>query len=89
VLLLGVHPLQVALAPGEAVQGARDVGASAEVNVQAALDWRDYMVSDYSDAGQENGWRIGASRSSGASAGSPGPAWSRWTAPATRLSTSS
>jgi pyruvate/2-oxoglutarate dehydrogenase complex dihydrolipoamide dehydrogenase (E3) component len=23
------------------------------VNVQAALDWRDHMVSDYSDAGQE------------------------------------
>jgi hypothetical protein len=23
------------------------------VNVQATLDWRDYMVSDYSDAGQE------------------------------------
>jgi dihydrolipoamide dehydrogenase len=41
------------LRPGEAVQGARDVGASAQVNVQAALDWRDYMVSGYSDAGQE------------------------------------
>jgi hypothetical protein len=53
VLLLGVHPVQVPLASGEAVQGARDVGASAEVNVQAALDWRDYMVSGYSDAGQE------------------------------------
>jgi dihydrolipoamide dehydrogenase len=23
------------------------------VDVQATLDWRDYMVSDYSDAGQE------------------------------------
>jgi dihydrolipoamide dehydrogenase len=41
------------LRPGEAVQGARDVDASAQVNVQAALDWRDYMVSNYSDAGQE------------------------------------
>jgi dihydrolipoamide dehydrogenase len=46
-------PSKSLLRPGEAVQGARDVGASAEVNVQAALDWRDYMVSNYSDAGQE------------------------------------
>jgi dihydrolipoamide dehydrogenase len=46
-------PSKSLLRPGEAVQAARDVGASAEVNVQAALDWRNYMVSDYSDAGQE------------------------------------
>jgi dihydrolipoamide dehydrogenase len=46
-------PSKSLLRPGEAVQGARDVDASAEVNVQAVLDWRDYMVSDYSDAGQE------------------------------------
>jgi pyruvate/2-oxoglutarate dehydrogenase complex dihydrolipoamide dehydrogenase (E3) component len=46
-------PSKSLLRPGEAVQGARDVSASAKVNVQAALDWRDYMVSDYSDAGQE------------------------------------
>lgn len=46
-------PSKALLRPGEAVHGARDVGASAEVDVQAALDWRDYMVSDYSDAGQE------------------------------------
>jgi len=46
-------PSKSLLRPGEAVQGARDVGASAQVNVQAALDWRDYMVSNYSDAGQE------------------------------------
>jgi dihydrolipoamide dehydrogenase len=45
-------PSKSLLRPGEAVQGARDVGASAQVNVKAALDWRDYMVSDYSDAGQ-------------------------------------
>ncbi|HEX7161836.1 MAG TPA: FAD-dependent oxidoreductase [Trebonia sp.] len=35
------------------MQGARDVGASAQVDVQAALAWRDFMVSNYSDAGQE------------------------------------
>ena len=32
---------------------ARDAAASAEVDVEAALAWRDFMVSDYSDAGQE------------------------------------
>ena len=31
--------------------------ASAEVDVEAALAWRDFMVSDYSDAGQER-WLI-------------------------------
>jgi pyruvate/2-oxoglutarate dehydrogenase complex dihydrolipoamide dehydrogenase (E3) component len=46
-------PSKSLLRPGGAVQGARDVGASAQVNVQAALDWRDYMVSNYSDVGQE------------------------------------
>src|SRR5215207_9373825 len=39
--------------PGEAVQAARDAAATAEVDVEAALAWRDFMVSDYSDAGQE------------------------------------
>jgi dihydrolipoamide dehydrogenase len=46
-------PSKTLLRPGEAVHGARDVGADAKVNVQAALDWRDYMVSNWSDAGQE------------------------------------
>ncbi|HMH94901.1 MAG TPA: NAD(P)/FAD-dependent oxidoreductase [Streptosporangiaceae bacterium] len=46
-------PSKSLLRPGEAVQGARDVGASAQVDVQAALAWRDYMVSSWSDAGQE------------------------------------
>ncbi len=44
-------PSKSLLRPGEAVQAARDVGASAEVNVDAALAWRDFMVSGYSDAG--------------------------------------
>jgi pyruvate/2-oxoglutarate dehydrogenase complex dihydrolipoamide dehydrogenase (E3) component len=35
------------------VRAARDAAASAEVDVEAALAWRDFMVSDYSDAGQE------------------------------------
>jgi len=46
-------PSKTLLRPGEAVQGAREVGASAEVDVAAALAWRDYMVSNHSDAGQE------------------------------------
>jgi pyruvate/2-oxoglutarate dehydrogenase complex dihydrolipoamide dehydrogenase (E3) component len=46
-------PSKTLLRPGEAVHAARDAAASAEVDVQAALAWRDFMVSDYSDAGQE------------------------------------
>ena len=46
-------PSKSLLRPGEAVHGARDAAATAEVDVKAALAWRDYMVSDYSDAGQE------------------------------------
>src|SRR5215216_6475836 len=41
------------LRPDEAVQAAREAAATAEVDVDAALAWRDFMVSDYSDAGQE------------------------------------
>jgi pyruvate/2-oxoglutarate dehydrogenase complex dihydrolipoamide dehydrogenase (E3) component len=46
-------PSKTLLRPGEAVHGAREAAANAEVDVQAALAWRDSMVSDYSDAGQE------------------------------------
>src|SRR5918999_462616 len=46
-------PSKTLLRPGEAVHGAREAAASAEVNARAALAWRDFMVSDYSDAGQE------------------------------------
>ncbi len=46
-------PSKSLLRPGEAVQGARDAAATAEVDVEAALAWRDFMVSDYSDAGQQ------------------------------------
>jgi pyruvate/2-oxoglutarate dehydrogenase complex dihydrolipoamide dehydrogenase (E3) component len=44
-------PSKSLLRPGEAVHGAREAGASAEVDVQAALDWRDFMVSNYTDTG--------------------------------------
>jgi pyruvate/2-oxoglutarate dehydrogenase complex dihydrolipoamide dehydrogenase (E3) component len=42
-------PSKALLRPGEAVHGAREAGARAEVDVQAALDWRDFMVSNYTD----------------------------------------
>ena len=44
-------PSKTLLRPGEAVHGARDAAATAEVDVEAALAWRDFMVSKYSDAG--------------------------------------
>ena len=46
-------PSKTLLRPGEAVHAARDAAATAEVDVEAALAWRDFMVSSYSDAGQE------------------------------------
>jgi pyruvate/2-oxoglutarate dehydrogenase complex dihydrolipoamide dehydrogenase (E3) component len=45
-------PSKTLLRPGEAVHGARNAAASAEVDVEAALAWRDFMVSNDSDAGQ-------------------------------------
>jgi dihydrolipoamide dehydrogenase len=46
-------PSKSLLRPGEAVQAAREADAAAQVDVAAALAWRDFMVSGYSDAGQE------------------------------------
>ena len=46
-------PSKTLLRPGEAVHAARDAAATAEVDVEAVLAWRDFMVSEYSDAGQE------------------------------------
>jgi dihydrolipoamide dehydrogenase len=46
-------PSKTLLRPGEAVHAARDAAGTAEVDVAEALAWRDFMVSDYSDAGQE------------------------------------
>ena len=51
-------PSKSLLRPGEAVHGAREAAASAQVDVAAALAWRDFMVSNYSDAGQER-WLAG------------------------------
>ncbi|MDD7968128.1 dihydrolipoyl dehydrogenase family protein [Actinomycetospora lemnae] len=46
-------PSKTLLRPGEAVHEAREAAATAEVDVAAALAWRDFMVSDHTDAGQE------------------------------------
>jgi pyruvate/2-oxoglutarate dehydrogenase complex dihydrolipoamide dehydrogenase (E3) component len=46
-------PSKTLLRPGEAAHEAREAAATAEVDVEAALAHRDFMVSDYSDAGQE------------------------------------
>src|SRR5262245_16994350 len=46
-------PSKTLLRPGEAVHSAREAAATADVDVDKALAWRDFMVSDYSDAGQE------------------------------------
>src|SRR5215471_12637207 len=46
-------PSKTLLRPGEAVHAAREALAKAEIDVSATLAWRDFMVSNYSDAGQE------------------------------------
>src|SRR5664279_2162410 len=46
-------PSKTLLRPGEAVRGANDAAGTARVDIEAALAWRDDMVSNYSDAGQE------------------------------------
>jgi pyruvate/2-oxoglutarate dehydrogenase complex dihydrolipoamide dehydrogenase (E3) component len=46
-------PSKTLLRPGEAAHSANQAAAVAHVDVEAALAWRDFMVSNYSDAGQE------------------------------------
>jgi pyruvate/2-oxoglutarate dehydrogenase complex dihydrolipoamide dehydrogenase (E3) component len=45
-------PSKTLLRPGEAAHGARTAAGSAEVDVAAALAWRDAAVGDYDDTGQ-------------------------------------
>ncbi len=51
-------PSKTLLRPGEAAHAANDAAAPATIDVDAALAWRDFQVSDYSDAGQEK-WLAG------------------------------
>jgi dihydrolipoamide dehydrogenase len=46
-------PSKTLLRPGEAVRAARDAESTAAVDIERALAWRDFMVSDHTDAGQE------------------------------------
>jgi dihydrolipoamide dehydrogenase len=46
-------PSKTLLRPGEAAHAASDAAAHATVDVEASLAWRDFMVSNYSDAGQQ------------------------------------
>jgi pyruvate/2-oxoglutarate dehydrogenase complex dihydrolipoamide dehydrogenase (E3) component len=46
-------PSKTLLRPGEAAHDAREAACTAHADVPAALAWRDFMVSDYSDTGQE------------------------------------
>ncbi|MFG1605090.1 dihydrolipoyl dehydrogenase family protein [Actinoplanes sp. NPDC049265] len=52
-------PSKTLLRPGEAVQAARDAESTAEIDVKRVLAWRDFMVSNYSDEGQQR-WLAGA-----------------------------
>ncbi|HTT90032.1 MAG TPA: NAD(P)/FAD-dependent oxidoreductase [Acidimicrobiales bacterium] len=54
----GCIPSKTLLRPGEAAHDAREATDIAEVDAKAALAWRDFMVSDYSDAGQVS-WLAG------------------------------
>src|SRR6202050_5933109 len=47
-------PSKTLLRPGEAVHEAREAAATAQVDVAAALAYRDFMVSNYSDVGQQH-----------------------------------
>jgi len=51
-------PSKTLLRPGEAVAAALEAAASAQVDADAALAWRDEIVGGYSDAGQER-WLAG------------------------------
>jgi dihydrolipoamide dehydrogenase len=46
-------PSKTLLRPGEAAHAAREAACGAQVDVAAALAYRDFMVSGYSDEGQE------------------------------------
>jgi pyruvate/2-oxoglutarate dehydrogenase complex dihydrolipoamide dehydrogenase (E3) component len=59
----GCIPSKTLLRPGEALQAAREVPGAREavtggIDAEQAFAWRDFMVSDYSDASQES-WAEG------------------------------
>jgi dihydrolipoamide dehydrogenase len=46
-------PSKTLLRPGEAAHAANEAAGKAQVDVEAALAWRDFMVSNHTDASQE------------------------------------
>ncbi len=46
-------PSKTLLRPGEAAHAANEAAATAQVDPEAALAWRDFMVSNHTDTGQE------------------------------------
>src|SRR5437870_8322907 len=59
----GCIPSKTLLRPGEALQAAREAPGAREavtggIDAEQAFAWRDFMVSDYSDASQES-WAEG------------------------------
>ncbi len=46
-------PSKSLLRPGEAVHAANNAAGIARIDIEAALAWRDFMVSNYSDAGAQ------------------------------------
>ncbi len=51
-------PSKTLLRPGEAAHQAREAAVTAQVDVAEALSWRNFIVSNYSDAGQQT-WLAG------------------------------
>ncbi len=51
-------PSKTLLRPGEAASASNHAAGQARVDVEAAFAWRDFMVSNYSDVGQER-WLAG------------------------------
>ena len=49
----GCIPSKTLLRPGQAAQAAREAASTAQVDIDAVFAWRDFMTSDWSDAGQE------------------------------------
>ena len=75
----GCIPSKTLLRPGEAVEDARQAAATADVDVKGALDWRDYMVSKYSDDTQVRWLATHRVDLIGGAGGWPGRVWSRLT----------
>ena len=61
VLVLGLHPLEDLLRPGEAIQAAREAGAreavNGELDAEQAFAWRDFRSPTTTMPARSSGWR--------------------------------